>query len=136
MFARNCERKPDEIIKTILEIAIAYRETAKLLKVKSSAKGFDAEPTHQQVMSELAQNPPSPHLHDAMLAVAAKNGDNWRQVHKRIEANQELWALEDANAPRALLIRYSWLENGVHRGPHEETVSITLPSSLAARFDG
>ena len=102
----------------------------------SVAKGETegAEPTHLAVMSLLAQNPPSPHLHDAMSAVYAKPGENWLNVHNRIAANQQLWEFEDQNVPKALQIRYSWVENGVLKGPYSETVSIVLPTSLAARF--
>jgi hypothetical protein len=47
-----------------------------------------------------------------------------------------LWEFEDANVPTALLLKYSLVENGELRGPYEETVSIVLPFSLAARFEG
>jgi hypothetical protein len=85
-------------------------------------------------MRELARKKPSPHLSDVMLAVAAEPGENWRKIHERIEANQRLWEFEDTNVPLALQIKYSWVENGVVKGPWQKTVSITLPSSLAARF--
>ena len=129
-------RPPREGTKQLEQIAEAYWEAAKLIASRngSAAEGFDGQPTHQQVMNELANEPPSPHLHDAMLAVAAELGEHWKAVHERIMENQKLWAFEDASVPRALLIRYSWVENGVLRGPWQETVSIILPSSLTARF--
>lgn len=128
-------RQPREGTEELQQIANAYWEVAKLIQAKEGAEGGRAELPHQQVMNELAKNPPSAHLHDAMLAVTAKSGEDWLDVHDRIMANQQLWQVEDQNVPRALIIRYSWVENGVLRGPHEETVSIILPSSLAARFE-
>jgi len=128
-------RLPREGTEELGQIAQAYWQTGKLIQDRQEGKGGNAPLTHQQVMNELARNPPSPHLHDAMLAIEAKNRENWRKVLSRIKRNQALWAFEDANVPRALLIRYSWVENGVLRGPKQETVSIILPTSLAARFE-
>lgn len=136
-------RQPREGTQQLQQIAIAYEEAVERVRAKSVAEGFDAEPTHQQVMVELTLNSPaslraasaaSPHLHGAMSAVAAEPGEHWKAVHERIMENQKLWAFEDANVPQALLIRYSWVEDGVLRGPWQETVSIILPTSLAARF--
>ena len=130
-------RAPREGTEELQQIAIAYEQAASRVRAKSVTEGGSggAEPTHQQVMVELAVNPSSPYLSDAMFAVGAKAGDDSRKVHQRIIENQRLWQFEDENVPRALLITYSWVENGVLRGPHKETVSIILPSSLAARFD-
>ena len=86
-------------------------------------------------MSELAKNPPSLHFYDAMLAVSALDGEDWWQVHQRIEQNHKLWAFEDRNVPKALVIRYSWYENGIMYGPHEETFSIILPASRLSQLD-
>jgi hypothetical protein len=122
-------RQPRKRTEELRQIAEAYKKAAKLVKAKSGGR---REPTHLAVMSELAKNPPSPHFHDAMLAVSALDGEDWWRVHQRIERNLELWVFEDRNVPKALVIRYSWIENGIEYGPHEETVPIILPCSLAA----
>ena len=128
-------RQPRKRTEELQQIALAYREAAELIKSKSVPEGGRRQPTHLAVMSELAKNSPSAHLYDAMSAVSALDGEDWWQVHQRIEQNQKLWAFEDRNVPKALVIRYSWYENGIMYGPHEETFSIILPSSLAARFE-
>lgn len=130
------DRTPREGTEELQQIADAYWEAAKRVGSRSESveEGNRRVLTHQQVMNELAKKPPSPHLHDAMSAVAAELGEHWKAVHERIMENQKLWAFEDASVPRALLIRYSWVENGLLRGPWQETVSIILPSSLTARF--
>ena len=125
-------RKPREGTEELKKIADAYEEVA-LQASASSVRGRRAL-THLDVMSLLAQNPPSPHFHDAMSAVYAEPGENWLDVHNRIVANQRLWEFEDQNVPKGLQIRYSWVENEVLKGPYSETVSIVLPTSLATRF--
>lgn len=125
-------RTPREGTKELLKIAQAYWKTG--LQLKSAQESNRRELTHQEVMDQLAKNPPSPHLHDAMLAVGAESQENWQEIHQRIIQNQRLWQFEDENAPLALRIKYWWIENGTLRGPHEETISIMLPTSLAARF--
>jgi len=128
-------RQPRKRTEQLRQITKAYEKAAKLVKGKLVAEGRRKEPTHQQVMSALAKNPFSPYLHDVCFAVAAKNKETWPQVMRRMEGNQELWAFEDANVPKTLQIRYSWIEHGVLRGPWQETVSIILPTTLAARFE-
>jgi len=119
--------------KELLNIAEAYWKTG--IQLNSAQESGRREPAHQDVMNQLAKNPPSPHLHDAMLAVGAESQENWQKIHDRIIENQELWQFEDENAPLALRIKYSWIENGTLRGPHEVTIPIMLPTSLAARFE-
>ena len=128
-------RQPREGTQQLQQIAIAYEEAVERVRARSVAEDFDAEPTHQQVMSELAKEPFSPYLHDVCFAVAAQNKETWQQVMRKMEENQKLWAFEDANVPKTLHIRYSWIEHGVLRGPWQETVSIILPKTLAARFE-
>lgn len=128
-------RPPRRGSAVLRQIAQAYEDAVDMVKAKSVTEDGKKEPTHQQVMKELALNPPSPHLFDAMLAVSAKSGENWSKVHERVVVNQQLWEFEDENIPLALRIRYYWIENGVLVGPVEETVSIVLPSSLAAKFE-
>ena len=123
-------RQPRERTEELRQIVEAYKKAAKLVNAKSGRR----EPTHVAVMNKLAKNPPSPHFHDAMLAVSALDGEVWWQVHRRMERNLKLWVFEDRNIPQALVIRYSWIENGIENGQNEETVSIILPSSLSARF--
>lgn len=120
----------------LLEITQAYKKAAKLVYAKSVAEGggIGTEPTHLEVMRELALESPSPHLHDAMFAVTAKPTENWQQVYGRMSQNQGLWQFEDENVPRALELKYSWLENGILRGPWEDRLTIMLPTSLAAKF--
>lgn len=129
-------RPPRQETQELEQITVAYKKAVSRARAKAVVDGGSggAEPTHQLVMRELALEPSSPHLSDAMLAVEAKPGENWRKVHQRIEANQRLWKFEDTNVPLALQIKYSWVENGVVKGPWQKTVCITLPSSLAARF--
>ena len=131
-------RKPREGTEELRQIAIAYKEAAARVKAKLGLddESRGVEPTHQHVINELADEPPSPHWPDAFVAIAAKKGENWRRVHRRMEENQQLWEFEDANVPLALQIRYSVVENGVRRGPFSATVEIILPFSLAARFEG
>ena len=130
-------RQPRKRTEELQQIADAYWEAAKLAGSRSGlVPEIDRSVlTHQQVMSEVAKNPPSAHLYDAMSAVSALDGEHWWQVYQRIERNLELWVFEDRNVPKALVIRYSWYENGIMYGPREETFSIILPSSLAARFE-
>jgi hypothetical protein len=126
-------RKPRERTKELKKIVDAYEEVALRAAELRAGDGSSAL-MHLDVMSLLAQNPPSPHLHDAFVAVKAKNRENWWRVHQRMKQNQQLWEFEDANVPLALQIRYSVVENGVLTGPFSETVPIVLPFSLAARF--
>jgi hypothetical protein len=127
-------RQPREESKELKVIANAYEDAALRANAELVAGAANRIPTHLDVMSLLAQNPPSPHFHDAMSAVYAESGEDWLDVHEKLGANQELWEFEDQNVPKALLIRYSWMENGVLKGPYSETVSIVLPNSLAAKF--
>lgn len=122
-------RPPRKGTQKLKEIAQAYQKSAKEL----TARGASETPTHQQVMNELVRLD-VPHLDDAMLAIAAKNSEPWRFVYRRLVKKQELWPFEDENVALALNITYSWLENGELDGPHQVTVPIILPSSLAAIF--
>ncbi|MGB0387859.1 MAG: hypothetical protein ACPGWR_23830 [Ardenticatenaceae bacterium] len=125
-------RPPRPGTEELRQIAQAYEDAAG--RVKAEARRGAAEPTHAQVMNELAKAPPSPHLSDACEAVEAKDEELWEEVYDRVVANQRLWVFEDQNVPLAFRITYSCVENGVLRGPYEETVSIVLPFSLGARF--
>ena len=131
------ERPPREGTTELEKIAKAYKQAVKQARIKPIEKGGSggAEPTHQQVMHELALNPPSPHLNDAMLAIKAKLQDDWEEVYERILDNQQLWKSEDENVPRSLDITYSWVENGVTTRPRTVTIQIHLPNSLAAKFE-
>jgi len=129
-------RQPREGTTELSKIAQAYRQAAKRTSGKPIEKSGNggAEPTHQYVMNELALNPPSPHLNDAMLAIEAQPWEQWRKVHQKIVENLQLWQSEDENVPRSLEITYSWVENGVTTRPRTVTIQIHLPNSLAARF--
>ena len=124
----NYDRAPRKGTQELRQIAEAYWQTAQLLQ----AKFRDSLVTHQEIIGQLSFKPP--YLQDAMSAVSAEMGEEWENVYDRIVANQELWQLEDTNIPKTLTIRYSWLEHGRLSKSHEETVSIVLPSSLAAKF--
>lgn len=129
-------RSPRKGTQELEKIADAYEEAVKGVKGKSLvARGSGrVEPTHQDIVIELALNSPSPHFHDAFVAVAAKPGEDWKKVHERIVLNQKLWEFEDQNVPQALNITYSWVENRVTTQARSVTVDIHLPNSLAARF--
>jgi hypothetical protein len=128
-------RQPREGTEELRKIVIAYKEAAARARAKLAVDSKRAEPTHQDVWGELTDQPPSPDWLDAFVAVAAKNGETWRRVHRRMEENQQLWEFEDINVPLALDIRYSIMENGRLKGPFSERVPIVLPFSLAARFE-
>lgn len=129
-------RSPRPGTEELRKIAKAYKEAIEHATAKLIAEGGsqEAEPTHQDVINELGKNPPSPHLNEAFLAVAAKPRESWRKVHRRMVENQKLWQFEDQNVPRALLIEYSWIENGVTLELRKRIIVIDLPISLAARF--
>lgn len=126
-------RPPRKGSEELKKIAQAYKESAEELAARSRGARFI--PTHQQVMNELARLE-VPHLESAMLAVGARTSDNWFIVYRKLEKNQELWQFEDDNVPRALNITYSWVDasRGELDGPHQVTVPIILPTSLAARY--
>ena len=130
------KRQPREGTTELEIIAEGYREAVERAKAKPIHLGGSGgqEPTHQQVIKELALNSPSPHLNDAMSAVEAKPRDHWKKVHDRILHNQKLWQSEDQNVPKSLEITYSWVENGVKTQPRTVTIQIHLPNSLAAKF--
>jgi len=119
------------------KIADAYKKIAKEVRNKPVDEGGSsgAEPTHQHVINELALNPPSPHLLDAMRAVKAEAGELWDKVHKRIAKNLDLWLFEDENVPIALNITFSWVNNGKATRSRQIKVDVILPNSLAARYD-
>lgn len=130
-------RLPRPGTEELRKIAKAYEEMADDLKAKlaSPDESFVDEPTHQLMIKELAKNPPSPHLNNAFIAVEAEMWEPWTEVHRRIKENQKLWQFEDQNVPRALLIEYSWVENGVTVEARQRIVVIDLPHSLAAKFE-
>jgi hypothetical protein len=121
-------RAPRKGTEELRQIAEAYWQTAQLLQTKFR----DSLVAHQEIISQLTFKPP--YLQDAMSAVAAEMGEEWENVYDRIVANQQLWQFEDTNIPKTLTIKYSWVEHGRLSKPHKETVSIVLPSSLAAKF--
>lgn len=122
-------RQPREGSAELGKIAEVYEEVVKQISVS-----LGHEPTHQEVMDKLALNPPSAHLHDAMLAIEAKPSENWEDVYKRVEKNQKLWELEDRIVANALHITYFWTENGIPTQPRKRTIIIDLPNSLDAIF--
>lgn len=130
-------RPPRELTAELEKITDAYEDAVEHARAKPVAEGGSSgsEPRHQHVMNELALNPPSPHLLDAMRAVKAEAGELWDKVHKRIAKNLDLWAFEDENVPIALNITFSWVNNGKATRPRQIKMDVILPNSLAARYD-
>jgi hypothetical protein len=127
-------RQPREGTEELRKIVEAYEKAGEEIESRLVAYGYPREPTHQQVMDELARNPPSPHLDDAFSAVEAKPSENWRMVYERAAANVDLWKLEDQIVAKALHITYFWFENGAPTRERNRTIVIDLPNSLAAIF--
>lgn len=128
------KRSPRKGTEELAEIIKAYQQMGEEASTRAVAEGLSHPITHLDLMVKLALNSPSPHLDDAFVAIAAKPGEDWKKVHQRMVQNQQLWAFEDQNVPRALNITYSWVENGMTTQPRHVTVDIHLPNSLAARF--
>ncbi|MGB0383426.1 MAG: hypothetical protein ACPGWR_01260 [Ardenticatenaceae bacterium] len=127
-------RQPREGTQKLGKILEAYEKAGEHLTSRLAAYGSVRQPTHQEVMDELARNPRSPHLDDAFSAVEAEPSQNWRTVYETTAANYDLWKLEDQIVAKALNITYFWFENGEATQERSRTIVIDLPNSLAALF--
>ena len=127
-------RQPREGTEELRKIVEVYEKAGEEIESRLVAYGYPREPTHQQVMDELARHSPSPHLYDAFSAVEAEPSEPWRQVLQKLDKNQTLWQLEDQIVAKALNITYFWFENGAPTRERNRTIVIDLPNSLAAIF--
>ena len=127
-------RQPREGTEELRKILEAYEKAGEELKARLVVLGSRREPTHQEVMDELALNSPSAHLDNAFSAIEVKPSEPWRKVHKKLNKNHELWILEDQIVAKALHVTYFWFENGKPTRERKRTIVIDLPNSLAARF--
>jgi len=127
-------RQPREATEELRKIADAYEKAGREIESRLAAYEYAREPTHQEVMDELALNPPSAHLDDAMLAIEAEPSMPWRKVHKKLDKNHKLWKLEDQIVAKALHVTYFWHKNGAPTQQRNRTIVIDLPNCLAALF--